>query len=157
MPPSPYSQRWRSWRRRIVCCLLVALPLGGLSSSLVELLGPYHFHRQVQTSLSALADWQDFRRVDHAVTAGRPVAGHSALHRHHHAPSDVSVAAVGGRSGDGVLGEGNASFDGSPLAWALGGEIEIRPPSVSACHWPGLIAAAEASCDTDPLERPPRA
>ena len=64
---------------------------------------------------------------------------------------------MGGVSGDGIYGEGNSSFYGSPLVWALGGQIEIRPPAVNAFHWPRLIALSVVSFDTDPLERPPRA
>lgn len=150
-------RRWRHLRTQIVWCLLVAIPFGGLSSTLVELLGSYHFHRQARASIATLSNWQDFRRVDHAYATGRPAPGHSALHRHHHSPSDPTVASMGGGSGDGIVGDASSSFYGSPLVWALGGQIEIRPPVGNTLEWPRRDAGSLMSRATDPLERPPRA
>lgn len=145
-----------SWQRQIVWCLLFALPLAGLSSVLQSVFGSTHFHRQSQPAVSALADWQDFRRVDHAFALGHPAPGHATWSRHHHAVADPTVASIDGGSADTVLGEAASSSSGSPMVWAIGAGFEIRKPAGSALNWPRLVHESVASRTTDPLERPPR-
>ena len=145
-------------RRWMVCCLMVALPLCGLSASLFQVLGPLHVHRAdavAQVGLDELDGWQDFRRGGGRAVRPRPhTHAHGMFERHRHDPADASVIAIDGAAGADVdalslafLSLTFASADG--LAWTL--------PGPAGTAWP-VSATPDFESHTGALpERPPQA
>lgn len=145
----------RSARHLVVWCLLVALPVYGLSGALVQMLGAQHVHLRMAAGQDSLAGWEDFRRsLPHRVAAATAHAhGHAAFERHHHAPDDASVSALGGTSSDDA---GSSPAGASALVLALAPQAPLPLPGATRADWPSLALLPIHSCDTARLERPPR-
>lgn len=169
--PGKHPARWL-----LAWCLLIALPLCGLSWTLAQLLGPAHFHAIETVAAAVAADpmqgWQDFRRVDHlgdpafrerarADAHAQPDAhAHADPTRHHHRHDveTTSVVPIGADDHDANAGEGAAPA-GVTLAFVLEAACLPHPAlHESLCAgWPADRAGPIQSCDTRRLERPPRA
>ena len=147
----------RSVRRLIVCCLLIALPLGGLSSVMVQMLGASHFH-QLASPVGTMTGWQDFRRAAQLQAATPSVHAHSLFERHHHVRGEVSVVALDGANGDSPSGN-TAPSEIAPVGLALIANDVVGPRSTGAvaAPWRLLDAARFQSCDLPRLDRPPQA
>lgn len=150
----------RSLRRLIACCLLIALPVGGLSSVMVQMLGASHFHPLASPlgTIGTMNGWQDFRRAAHLQDATPWVHAHALFDRHHHAPGDATVVALDGANADSPSGNAASSeIAGVGLALRADDGIGPRPPGAVAAPWPRFDAARFKSCDLPRLERPPQA
>lgn len=138
--------------RWVVWCLLFALPVLGLSSVAVGLLGASHHHLEAQRSASAIGSWQDFRRTVHALPSPPADHAHAALLRHHHAGGDASVLALDSSAGDALQGEAAPVT----LMFALGAPSEsLLAPPVEV-RWPGTAPGAIQRAHARRLERPPQ-
>lgn len=148
-----------AWRIRILWCLLVALPLAGLSSASVQMLGAAHFHHAAAspTPSVVMAGWTDFRRADGAHTTRRQEHSHASWHRHHHAPADPTVASIDGAAADTLLADSSPGYAGAVLTWALGARLELHAAGAALTRWPWPEAHRAESVATEPPERPPRA
>ena len=147
----------RSACRLLVWCLLFTLPVGVLSSAMIEMLGASHFHREAFSAASAMDGWQDFRRP--RVQGGvRPVHSHLLLQRHHHTSGDETVVALD-RDGSEALSGETASSPAAPiwLMFASAGCIELQAPALTLTPWPQFGPRPIKNWDSQPLERPPRA
>ena len=151
-----------SARRLVLWWLLVALPVYGLSSSIVALLGASHYHRDVAAAAvtHAMDGWQDLRRGAGLRDAALPVHSHALLQRHSHAQGDSSVVTLDGGAGDGLMSGGAAEASaGSATLLALGAAdpIEIAAPCARPLAWARFVSDPLKSCDSQRIERPPRA
>lgn len=159
-----------SVRRRLqialVWCLLVSLPLMGLSSALTGLLGPQHFHRDALVrsapplqliswlrQVPVLAELRAMRQRAHA-ESHRTGEAHSHLSRHHHEASDTSVVELDG--GGAAEGAATAEPVGLPLL-ALATGIRLWLIDGLSLAWPQHPAHAYRSAATVRQERPPKA
>lgn len=154
------SRRFRRTARPfVVWCLLVAVPVFGLSSTLVELLGANHVHRQVASAESdAMSGWVDIRRASGVITVRHVHShSHSAFARHHHDRDDETVVAL---DGDGVQGEssddGGASGGAFSHVLALTDSSAFVAPSALRFAWLAATAAAALPWLADGPLRPPK-
>ena len=136
----------------VVWCLLFALPVFGLSSAAVGMLGASHHHTEAQRSASVMLGWQDFRRTAHAPPSEPAKHSHAALLRHHHAEGDASVVALDGDAGDALQGEAAPVT----LMFAIGEPAATRHAEPVAVRWPGAAPGAIQSAHARRLERPPQ-
>ena len=144
-------------RRLIVWCLLFALPVYGLSSSVVVLLGSKHFHTSAVPELAARAMLADFRRIGQAVDTAPATHAHTWFARHHHAPTDASATAVDAAAdGESLFGEGGSGGSVHQVV-ALIGAVHFRQPEARSFDWLAAPPGLASSRDPQPLERPPRA
>lgn len=144
-------------QRLIVWCLLFALPVYGLSSSVVVLLGFKHFHTSVASELAAPAVLADFRRIGQAVNTAPAAHAHTSFARHHHAPTDASATAVDAAAdGESMSGESGSGGSVHQLV-ALLGALHFRQPEARSFDWLATPPGPASSRDPQPLERPPRA
>jgi hypothetical protein len=140
--------------------MLIALPLYGVSATLVGLLGPVHFHKQAAAVRTVVADsgpmagWQDFRRVGQVRDASDH--SHPGLGRHHHDGRDASAVTAGPDEGDAGLGDGAASNAPTLVFVAVRAAALPGPAMIVLASWPAERAYRIASCDARRLERPPR-
>lgn len=143
--------------RWLVCCLVLALAVGGWSSVAVRMLGTSHHHRDhnlQRASAAAMAGWQDFRRASHLHR--RAPAEHVFQQRHHHDASDASVVALDTASDPAAQSDSTPSGgDGSVLMFAH----VSQPPRAAPCtqHWPAVGGAALPRPHPERLDRPPQA
>lgn len=164
MPRNAHRYLWQTTRRLVAWCLLVAVPVFGVSGTLVEMLGANHAHRSSTISLSqggadVMHGWVDMRRasIPTAVPRGHSHS-HSVFARHHHDHDDDSVIAL-----DGGLLQGEASDDGGASngsfshVMALTDLASSALPSVSRFAWLDAAAAAAMPWTADGPMRPPKA
>ena len=142
----------------LVACLL---PVQGMTSGLLAVLGPQHLHRAGHEARVL----DDFRRMPVDALARRTQAAggmtrmhsHDGWQRHHHRHDDASVVKAGGMA-DTVAGDADdAGFSPALGAFValLGAAHAWLPPAsaeafVSGPGWPLLTHLPS------PLERPPR-
>lgn len=138
--------------RWVVWCLLIALPVLGLSSAAVGLLGVSHHHSEAQRSASAMGAWQDFRRTAHAPPSQLAEHSHASLLRHHHAGGDASVVALDSDAADALQGEAAPVT----LMFALGALDDTRHAPPVDVRWPGAVPGAIHPAHARRLERPPQ-
>ena len=144
-------------RRLIVWCLLFALPVYGLSSSVVALLGFKHFHTSVASELAAPGVLADFRRTAQAVNTAPAAQAHTWFARHHHAPTDASATAVDAAAdGESLSGESGSGGSVHQVV-ALLGAVHFRQPEARSFDWLAAPPGPASSRDPQPLERPPKA
>lgn len=153
----------RSFRPLLTWCLLVAVPVYGVSGTLVELLGANHVHRQAALSVTvAKADpmegWVDMRRASSSSHGAQHDHSHSVFERHHHDQTDESVVALDG----GPLQASTSSDDGGSSAGSsvhLAALNEAGVPSSSSqlrFFWPAAAPAAAPRWTADGPTRPPK-
>lgn len=170
-------------RQAVVVLLLVTVPLYGMGSALVRMLGPDHRHETmadtdpgagwaelVGRQLQTLVGPQTARLIEnlrlqaklrpaasgHAHGVGAHHHHHGLFERHHHAPQDASVVTVGARD-DGHGSAPAASAGGMAMPLALAAELRIPLPAAHAVHWPPHAAVLWHSHVPALPERPPRA
>ena len=138
--------------RWVVWCLLFALPLVGLSSVAVGMLGASHHHTEAQRSASVVLGWQDFRRTAHAPPSEPAAHSHAALLRHHHAGGDASVVALDRDGADALQSEA------APVAlmFAFGEPADTLHAEPVVVRWPGAAPGAVQNAHARRLERPPQ-
>lgn len=168
-------------RRLVLWALLLALPIQGGASAVLQLLGPVHRHaaaaadpvaQGVSWLVGQWKQWQHFahRQAHEAATPGHAEHDHAdrdqadephhhdAFERHHHAPGGDLVLLGGHEAGGEAAGEPGAAGSGVgallPLLLAVG-LIVPRPPSRRQRRALPL-AALWRSAATRRLERPPR-
>lgn len=150
----------RTTRWWVGCCLLVALPLFGLSGLVSAILGPVHYHASAvpaATDLGPMAGWRDFRRTEHVADSTFHVHDHSKLGRHHHDATDASLIVVGATEHDDGA-EGTASGATSIVVLAATTDevsVVVRPQLAADVKWMIPAACTFHSCDSRRLERPP--
>ena len=157
--PAARCRRPAHWL--VVWCLLLAVPLYGLSSSITQMLGASHFHRAASAQvgeLGAMHGWQDFRRMNHVADAVFAQHTHDALGRHHHAAGDAGVVEVGADSHGEPLGDAGVSA-GAAFVFVAGEAVDVVATASSTCSagWAEQGTGPIRSCDTRRLERPPQA
>lgn len=150
----------------VLCCTLVAIALGGMTSTVVGVLGSTHTHGLLAThdarALGSPApELHDFRRADpiNLASHGDPHAhdhSHLSLQRHHHDPADASVqsvdaAAEGDTAASAATGVLMLLIFGTICLWRARGRI------ARAMRWMALRCQPIPSGHALPLERPPRA
>lgn len=143
-------------RRLVAWCVLIAIPLYGLGSSIDALLGPVHIHVAAAVNDDPMAGWQDFRRVDHVHEGAPSVHFHDAFGRHRHPVNDHSVVKLGASHQD----DGGTS-DGAPLSVLTFGSAPAELHITGTCEpsaaagWQSHRLALFKSCDSRRLDRPP--
>jgi hypothetical protein len=153
-------------RRMLVWCLLVTLPIYGISATVTQWLGPLHFHMSPSSIDDELADWQDFRRVDHISDATirshthsfMSGHSHSELARHHHFAGDPTLIALGADGHDDAPND-VATSAAMPLVFiavAMPVPTHGAVPTASA-PWLSMQLSRIRSADARRLERPPNA
>lgn len=180
--PRLFLQLPAALRRAVVALLLVTVPLYGLGSALVRMLGPDHRHEAMADTapgdgwaelvgrrLQALVGPQTARLIENLRLQARlrPAASghahgvsahhhHGLFERHHHAPHDASVVTTGAR-GDSHGSANAASAGGMAMPLALAAALRIPLAADQAMHWPPPHAAAHWHSHVPALpERPPR-
>lgn len=160
MPSTPLPSARRATCRLVVWYLLIALPVYGLSATLVQLLGASHVHVRTVQAAASLDGWHDFRRAVARTErhAAVHLHAHAAFARHRHARDDVSVVALDARAGDhGAAAADASSSDGSAtLVFALAGTAEPCQPYSRLVGWPRAEPVTPAGREVMPAERPPR-
>lgn len=151
--------RIRKARHLVIWCLLLALPVYGFSSTIVQLLGAVHTHSQVASSIDPMAGWVDYRRAPHAAdfsVSHRESHSHSLFERHHHNANDETVLALDGPVTDTATSDvGSSSAGSAALVLALAGELRIDPAVASELEWTTAPADRIPSHVGARLERPP--
>lgn len=171
MPALPtLRQLERTARSLIIWCLLAAVPIYGLSGTIVELLGARHVHATpVLSAVAADTDdvmrgWQDFRRATAGMGHGHqhasdgshePAHDHSALERHHHDRADASVVALDGGPADAAHADEGGSATATHLL-ALSSVVLPAPAADDQGSWLAVTPPRVATRQPDALERPPR-
>jgi hypothetical protein len=156
----------------VVWCLLLALPVYGLSGTIIQLIGPVHFHRAIDrldlaaslVGTDSNLVLQDFRRADSGVKTMSAVERHELSHRQHpfarhrHAPDDTSVVVIDG-SPEQALSEGDtvASAGSACLSLAVGNGFRLNAPRCTAFAWRRAMVSALPDLTPIPPERPPKA
>ena len=157
------QRRWRFSTRTsrwfVCCCLLVALPLCGLSTLLSTLLGPMHLHEPAAVAAvdaGSMAGWQDFRRVNHVTDSVVHVHDHSKLGRHHHDSTDAGLVIVGAGDHDDSTDGAAAGATGTiVMAASEAASLQLPAPSNDSLDWLAPAACQFQSCDSRRLDRPP--
>ena len=149
---------WLSLRGAVLWCLLVALPVYGLSATLVPLLGSMHLHHSSSAESDPMAGWQDFRRAVHATTVVPQPHSHSIFQRHHHAHDDASVLSLDHAASDTSSSPEGSSSSGNAATLVL---AMVSPPALPGTPdrrdaWRDSFKFLPTSQDLLPLERPPR-
>lgn len=171
MFPMPALRRLqRSARSLVIWCLLAAVPVYGLSGTIVELLGSSHMHVALDATArpsDPMAGWQDFRRASpamdraeghgHAHLADGSHAAphaHAGLERHHHDRADASVVGIDGGPADAAQADDGSSVSAHLLAPgdAASPTVELDDRRRWACAATSLVVTRQA----DAPERPPR-
>ena len=168
---TPLHQPTRTARHFVVWCLLLALPIYGFSSTIVQLLGTAHSHGPVAASADPMAGWADARRSPHmartTVADGHSLRhshshphshSHERLERHHHDANDETVLSLDGTvTESGASDAGSSSAGSAALVFALAGELRIDPAVASELAWTTAPADPVPSQHGERLERPPNA
>lgn len=156
--PFPARLQVARWAQRLTLwCLLLALPLQGLSAATTQMLGTHHAHRSMAAVAPSMDGWQDFRRAPHWSESPRPAHSHEWFQRHHHAIDDGSVVALDAQSGEFAGDVGSGAASAIWLVFSSAGGLFVPGAAVMRSNWPKLEAAAIQSCDAKRLERPPQA
>ena len=152
----PQLDRWP--QRLLLWCLLLALPLEGMSAARAQMLGASHFHREAAVAASAMDGWQDIRRMPHAAQEARPVHTHALFQRHHHSVDDATVVALDAEGGNALSGEASTiTASAIWLAFSPSDGLSALLPDLARSLWPRLASRPIQSCDAKRLERPPQA
>lgn len=145
----------------MACCVLVAVAIFGLTSTLVALLGTNHTHTRQARVDSATLVLEDFRRVaHHGGVTSRPSHEHfqSVWQRHRHDDSDSSVLSLdAGASNESLAGDTTASAFTAIVLMACAAEGLAVPDPSGSLTWPLSGAQRLPGCEPAPLERPPKA
>ena len=147
-----------SARRLIIWCLLAAVPLCGLSTTLAQVVGPNHVHRSAASAVDSMAGWNDFRRTQQVTTVLPKPHSHSIFERHQHERDDASVVALDHAAGDAT---GSAETSTSACAGALSFALASASPwftlDAPKGEWSARVQVNLSGRETPPLERPPKA
>lgn len=172
--------RVRAW---LLWLLMLAVPVYGLSSTQLRVLGPAHWHAGPPNTaaspsnaaagwLSPVVQWvdgtwatvQQWREQAHlrahALGQGHrhgTAHRHVGLQHHAHAPSDATVRVLDGADPQLSDRVAHASLGAALLPLAPQPEGWALPAATSAGVWPGVPAARWASASPEPALRPPRA
>lgn len=145
----------------MVCCVLVAISVFGVSSALVSLLGTNHSHTRPARSDSATLVLEDFRRLPHhGGAATQPSHEHfqTLWQRHHHAATDSSVQSLDSvAENESLAGDGTASSLAAIVLIACAVEGLAVPGPSGSMTWALSGAQLLPGRDPAPLERPPKA
>lgn len=184
-PPRLFLQLSARLRRFVVLLLLVALPLHGLSSGLVQLLGPDHRHdssaeaadttpwsARLGRQLQALVGPQTARLIENLRLQARlqPASAPTRIHvpsaaahhhhgvfaRHHHAADDASLVLSGARA-DGQSAADAALAGAMAMPLAPTSALAMALPAVHRMRWPVHAAPAWHNHVPGLPERPPSA
>ena len=149
----------------VLLCVLVAVSLYGVTSTVVTLLGSYHTHTSADAGEAAGMVLEDFRRIDHAYdTLGltRPhththAESHLSLQRHHHDSDDATVQSIDAAAEDPVGDAAAASAIGVLAMMFCGfGLLVLTAPLARSVRWTLIGCPAIPSGHAHLLERPPR-
>ena len=157
-----YRQLRRRFQRLarpfVAWCLLVAIPVFGLSGTMVELLGANHIHRQVASAdLGVMSGWIDMRRASGAITVPHVhTHSHTAFARHHHDRDDDTVVALDGGAMQGDGADDGATSGASQHVLALTDAVLVASPSPLRFAWLDAAAAAALPWMADVPLRPPK-
>ena len=138
-------------------CLLLALPLEGLSVATAQMLGANHFHRGMAMVVSSMDGWTDFRRASHVSDSPRRVQSHAGVQRHHHAFDDVSVVSIEAQIGESPFDTASGAASAIWLVFAPASGLQVPRADPMRSSWPRPAVAAIQSGDVRRLERPPQA
>lgn len=153
--------RMRKARHIVVGCMLFALAVYGFSTTIVQLLGATHIHRQTAVSADPMAGWVDIRRIPY-VARTTVSLGHthtrSLFERHHHDVADETVLALEGPVTEGAAGDAGSSSTGSAtLVLFVASQLLIDPAGSVELKWRTAPADSFPSRHRERLERPPNA
>ena len=162
LPRLSRHRRQRSVAQWLVLfCVLMAVALYGVTSTVVSLLGSCHTHTPADAGEAAGMVLEDFRRVDHGFdTLGLTLPhthahAHLLLQRHHHDPNDATVQSVDAGAED-PLGDGAVASAIGALAMMVCGLLTVAAPLARSGRWSLAGCPALPSGHAHPLERPPR-
>ena len=143
----------------LVACLL---PLHGMASGLLAVLGPQHVH-QIRQEVRVL---DDVRRLPTAAPARRPasafglghVHAHDGWQRHHHRHDDASIVKAAGGAAEATAGDADdAGFSPALSAFvALLGAAPVRLPPAGTDALAAGPGWALLTHTPRPIDRPPR-
>ena len=145
----------------VLLCVLVALSMYGVTSTVVTLLGSHHTHTAAAAGEAAGTVLEDFRRVDHGYDtldlARAHAHAHLALQRHHHDSNDTTVQSLDVGAEDPV-GNGAAASAIGVLAMIFCGFglLMLAAPLARSVRWTLSACPAIPTGHAHLLERPPR-
>ncbi len=159
--PSTRHARWL-----VLWCLLLALPVQGLSGVLLQWLGAQHRHQAEVADAGALTTGWELRfrsaMAGYAspALAFRPAQqpadhGHGVFERHHHAADDASVLALGPTEPNSDLAS-DAAQGAAVQPLAVHGLLAWHLPATGRSPWALAPSAGWQSQPVSRLERPPR-
>ena len=155
-PAHPQLDLWT--KRWVLWCLLLALPLGGLSAATAQMLGAKHLHRGMAVVVvSSMDGWQDFRRSPHLSDTPRPAHPHAGFQRHHHGIDDATVVALDAQVGESPADVGSGTACAIWLVFSPSGGLDVPQADLMRSSWRRPAVMAIQSCDAKRLERPPQA
>lgn len=163
------TQRTRATRRRsagqwvVLFCVLVAVSLYGVTSTVVAMLGSDHTHTMAESNEVYGMVLEDFRRADHGYETLGPMRPHTHFHshlslqRHHHDANDASVQSIDAGANDAVGDGAAASATGALMMMICGcGLLIVATPLARPVRWIVTSCPAIPIGHAHPLERPPR-
>lgn len=156
----PHRHALQAARRLVIWCLLVAVPVFGVSGRLVELLGPLHVHRAALVSSAAdpMAGWIDMRRAPGMTTVSHLHShSHGLFARHHHDRGDADVIALdAGLLHIDAPEDGGASGGTSTHLMAMNDVAAFRALPALRFAWRAAAEPAAMPWTTDGPMRPPK-
>lgn len=152
-PPLPFLSRAVAW------CLMLLLPLLGLSVTLTFVLGPLHHHKVSTVSAGdSMMGWSDLRRVADAAPLSLSAHAHNSLGRHLYDRGDRTVVRVDPDLQDALEGDSSpASNTVAVFASDRSGLMLALVLQRGRATWGPCDPSQFRNCDARRLDRPPKA
>ena len=140
-------------RWAVIVCLALCLPLQAVSALMAGMLGARHAH--TSPSSDPMADWRDFRRVQHDGAHAHAHA-HATGARHHHDHDDRSVVAEEATGFEDGAPTDRVQTAGACVGLASDGTPPLPPPAAAlGTAWRTQARGSLPSPCPWRIERPP--
>jgi len=147
----------RPMRTLVLWLMLAALPVQGVATLLVGLLGASHQHSRVTRVEQISPGLQDVRRFAYDVRAAAPAHSHSLWLRHHHSTADATVTALDDTAQDPASDGAGTSAAQLTLCTPGACATSVAAAGATGTTWPGYLGQPWDGPAAIPLDRPPKA
>ena len=147
----------RPMRTLVLWLMLAALPVQGVATLLVGLLGASHQHSRVTRVEPTPPGLQDVRRLAYEVRAAAPAHSHSLWLRHHHSTADDTVIALDDTAQDPASDGAVANAPQLTLCTQGACANSVAAAGATGAAWPGFLGQPWDGPAAIPLDRPPKA